>query len=76
MEINEFIQNIENEIAGLESGTLAPDTDYRDIDQWSSMYALIIMAMIVIKYKVTLTGEDLKNTNTVRELFEYVKSKV
>jgi acyl carrier protein len=75
MEINGFIQNIENEIAGLESGTLTPDTDYRDIDQWSSMYALIIMAMIVIKYKVTLTGEDLKKTNTVRELFEHVKSK-
>ncbi len=75
MELNTFFKQIESEIEDLEPGSLTPDKDYRDLEQWSSMYALIIIALIDTEYDVTLTGDDLKNTNTIRDLFELVKSR-
>ncbi len=76
MDIEKFVKKIEAEIEDLESGTLTADKDYREIEQWSSMYALILIAMIDSEYNVTLTGEDLIASKTVRDLFEIVKKKV
>lgn len=76
MNLDEFVIKIEQEIEDLTPGTLTPDKDYREIEQWSSMYALILIAMIDTEYGVTLTGEDLKQSKTVRDLYEIVKSKM
>jgi acyl carrier protein len=75
MNLEDFIKKVEVEIEDLESGTLTADKDYREIEQWSSMYALILIAMIDTEYDVTLTGEDLKASITVRDLYDIVKSK-
>jgi acyl carrier protein len=76
MNLEDFIKKIEAEIEDLEPGTLTADKDYREIDQWSSMYALILIAMIDTEYDVTLSGEDLKSSTTVRDLYNIVKSKL
>jgi acyl carrier protein len=76
MDLNEFVSKVEAEIEDLEPGSLTADKDYREIEQWSSMYALILIAMIDTEYDVTLSGEDLKQSKTVRDLYEIVKSKL
>ena len=76
MDLNEFVRKVEAEIEDLEVGSLTADKDYREIEQWSSMYALILIAMIDTEYDVTLSGEDLKQSKTVRDLYEIVKSKL
>ena len=76
MDLNEFVSKVEAEIEDLEVGSLTADKDYREIEQWSSMYALILIAMIDTEYDVTLSGEDLKQSKTVRDLYEIVKSKL
>ena len=75
MEIGVFIKQIEEEIEEFEPGVLKPETNYRDIEDWSSMHALIIIALASTEYDVTLTGEDLRNCNTVQDLYELVKSR-
>ncbi|MCB0401881.1 MAG: hypothetical protein KDD41_07345 [Flavobacteriales bacterium] len=76
MDIDGFIKKVEAEIEDLEPGTLTADKDYREIEQWSSMYALILIAMIDTEYGVTLTGEDLKKTYTLRDLYHTIQSKL
>lgn len=76
MDLNDFVSKVEAEIEDLEVGSLTADKDYREIEQWSSMYALILIAMIDTEYDVTLSGEDLKQSKTVRDLYEIVKSKL
>lgn len=75
MDLEKFVKQIEQEIEELEPNSLTADQDYRQLDQWSSMYALIIIAFITVEYDVTLTAQDLKSTHTVRDLFELVKSR-
>lgn len=74
--LNEFVTNLEQELEGIEPGTLNPDVNYRNIDTWSSMYALIIIAYVDIEFDVLLTGDDLRNCNTVKDLYTLIKAKV
>lgn len=76
MQLDEFITKIENEIDELPKGSLKPDTNYRQIPEWSSMHALIIIALCETEYDVTLTGEDLRSCNTVNDLYTLVKSRL
>ncbi|HEY9083637.1 MAG TPA: acyl carrier protein [Vicingaceae bacterium] len=75
IDINTFTQKIENEFEELEKGTLTPQTNYREIKDWSSMHALIIIALIDSEYDVLLKGDDLKETQTIHDLFNLVLSK-
>lgn len=74
--LEEFVKNIELEIEALEPGTLTADVNYRDLKFWSSMYALIIIAYVDVEFNVTLTGNDLRTCNTIKDLYLLIKSRV
>lgn len=71
----EFTNQLVAEFEDVEPNTVFPDTNYREIKNWSSMYALIIIAFIDANFDVQLNAEDLKNTQTVRDLYNIVCSK-
>jgi acyl carrier protein len=72
MDIQELIDHIEVEFDELEKGTLHAKSSIRDMDGWSSMHALILIALIDNHYDVLLTGEELKNALTVKDLFDII----
>ena len=74
--LEDFTIQLESELEGMEKGTLTPDTVYHSLDNWSSMYALFVIAYVDAQFDVQLNAEDLKNTKTVRQLYELVKSRV
>ena len=76
MDITEFIQKLEIEFDELAPGTLTSETNFRDLDQWSSMHALIIIALIDTDFDVTITGEDLSTIETVGGLHKLVVSRL
>lgn len=76
MDISEFINKLETEIDTIPKGTLRPETNYRDITGWSSMHALIIIALADTDFGVTLTGNDLRSANTVSDLFSIIKARM
>lgn len=73
--IDQFIQKLERELDMVEPGTLTPEVNYRTIPNWSSMYALIIVALCETEYDVAVTGEDLRKCNTVNDLYSLVASR-
>ena len=76
MEIIEFTKLLEEEFDDLEPNFLTPETSYRSIPDFSSMHALIIIAFIDNQFDVLLTGQELKNTNTVQDLYNLVQAKI
>lgn len=76
MEISEFIAKVEEEVEEWEPGTLKPETNYRNLEDWSSMHALIIIALVDTEYDITLTGDDLRKCDTVQDLYDCVVSKM
>ena len=72
MQISDFIKKLEEEFEEVTPGTLKAETSFRDMPEWSSMYALIIIALIDTEYGVSLNGEDLRSSHTVQDLFDIV----
>mgnify|MGYP001608175504 CR=1 FL=1 len=75
MNVEEFTKKLESEFDYLEPGSIQPDTDYRTIKGWSSMHALIIIAFVDINFDITLNGTELKNTQTIRDLYNLIQQK-
>lgn len=73
--IETFIEKIEAEFDDLKKGTLTPATSYKDIEGWSSMQALILVALIDSEYDVILNGEDINSTSTIQDIYNTIISR-
>ncbi len=73
MEIKEFIEKFEDVFEDTDITTLEPNTQFRELDEWTSMIALSTMAMVSDEYDVELTADEMRNANTFEELFNTVK---
>lgn len=75
MEIQDFIKNFceqfDEEVEGL-----TPDSRFRELEQWSSLTALNVLAMISEEFEVDLNPDEMRNIETIQELFNLVKSKL
>ena len=75
MEINQFVHNFENAIWGIKPDSLTPDTRFREIEQWESLALLCLIAMINSEYGVQTGGAELKQCETLRDIFDLVASR-
>ena len=75
MDIKEFIEKFAEAIE-IEDVVLNESTEFKELNEWSSLAALDILAMIDEEYDVTLTGKDIRSANTLEELYNLVKNKV
>lgn len=75
METSEFIKNFADQFDDTEASVFNLETCFRELDEWSSLNALAVMNMIWKKYAVSVKPDELKKTNTVKELFDLVHSK-
>ena len=76
MELKDFIENFAEQFDDTEAVQFKPDTVFKELDEWSSLIALSVIAMIDEEYEVTVKGDDIKNANTVEDLFNVVKSRL
>ena len=74
MDMNEFIQHFAEQFEEMEVGDFAPETNFRDNDEWCSMLALSVMAMVDEEYDVQLTANEMRKAETIQDLFDIVKS--
>lgn len=74
MELNEFVEKFAAQFDGLESSKLAADTEFKAFVEWSSLTALSIIAMIDEEYGVAIKGKDIREAETIEDLFNVVKS--
>ena len=75
MEISKFVQDFELLFDEVEAGSITKDTVFRDIDEWSSLLALVVIAMVDEEYEVKLTGDDIRTSVTVKDLFDKISVK-
>ena len=76
MEIKDFISNFAAQFDDTEESVFNAETKFRELDEWSSLLALSIIAMVDEEYDVQLKGDEMRSTSTIQELYDLVKSKV
>ena len=73
MDIQSFLNNFVAQFDETEVSVFTPKTNFRDLDEWSSLMALSIIAMIDEEYDVKIKGDDIRNSQTIEDLFNIVK---
>jgi acyl carrier protein len=75
MEIKDFIANFAAQFDETEESVFTPETKFRELNEWTSLMVLSILAMIDEEYDVQLKGEEMRSVHTIQELFDLVQSK-
>ena len=75
MEIDKFVEDFAELFEEAEPGSLKPGTKFRDIEEWSSLVALAVIVMVREKYNFRMTGDDIRNSKTIKDLFNIVQTK-
>ncbi len=76
MEIKEFIEKFAECFDDTAVSVFTPDTKFRELDEWSSMTVLSVIAMVDDEYNVPMMGYDIRECETIQDLFEKAKSKM
>ena len=75
MTIEQFIEDFENAVEDVEPGTLGAETIFKSIEQWDSLSVLTVIAMLDAEYDIRLKARELKEAETLRDLFSIVKKR-
>ncbi len=74
-QLNNFINIIRNQFKESEHHKIDENTDIKTLKEWSSLQIMIIVNEIDKAYGVILEADDLKNTSTLKQLFQLVNTK-
>jgi acyl carrier protein len=75
VDVKQFIQNFADQFDDEPEG-LTLETRFRDIDEWSSLIGLSVIAMVDEEFDIALKGDDVKNSVTVEDLYNKVIAKL
>lgn len=75
MYIKEFIENFASQFDETDASVFTAETKFKTLEEWSSLTALSIIAMVDEEYDITIKGDDIKNSTTIEDLFNIVVSK-
>ena len=76
MTVAELILKIEGEFPDMETGKLQPDSVFREVMNWNSINALILIALVDTEYDVILTADDLRGSTTINDIFNLIQFRV
>ena len=72
MELKEFIERIADQFDDTDISEFVPTTNFKELEEWSSLTALAVLNMIAKKYNVNIKNSDLLEINSIEELFNYL----
>lgn len=66
--MKDFLKNFSEQFDETPADKFTLDTKFKDLEEWNSMIALSIIAMVDEVYGKKLTGTEIKNAETIAEL--------
>lgn len=75
MNINDFIKDFANQFDDTDLEEFSSETEFEELEEWSSLTALAALNMMKKKYGVVMSLEEMKQANTIQELFDLLQSK-
>lgn len=72
MKETEFVSHFAAQFEDADPSSVRMDTRFREIEGWSSFAALSIIAMIDEVYSRKISGNDIRSSVTVRDIYNLV----
>lgn len=76
MELSDFIEKFAEQFDETDACEIKAETVFKELEEWSSLIALSVIAMVDEEYDVTLKGDDVRNCRTIEDLFNIVTSRL
>ena len=73
MDLQDFLAKFADLFNEKDAGGIKYDTKFKELEEWSSLIALSVIAMIEDEYSIAIKGNDIRNSDTVENLFNAVK---
>ena len=75
MNIQDFIENFAAQFDETDPETFTADAKFKELDEWSSLLALSVIAMVDDEYDMIIKGNDIVNSETIEDLYNIVVAK-
>lgn len=73
--LTEFVELFAEQFDDTDASEITATTIFHDLDEWSSLVGLSVIAMVDEEFDVTLKGDDIRGSVTVEDLYNKVKAK-
>ena len=75
MELEKFVINFAEQFDDTDPTEIQKDTEFHQLEEWSSLIAMGVIAMAKVIYSKTITGKELRECKTVEDVFNLISSK-
>ncbi|WP_148372644.1 acyl carrier protein [Bacteroides bouchesdurhonensis] len=75
MELNEFVANFADQFDDTDASEIQASTVFHDLDEWSSLTGMGVIALAKATYGKTITGAELRACVTVEDVFNLINNK-
>lgn len=75
MDKNEFLANFSEQFDETDLSEIQLETKFHDLEEWSSLVGMTVLAMAKVSYNKTITGEELKKCVTVEDVYNLINNK-
>ena len=73
--LNEFVELFAGQFDETDASEIQASTVFHDLEEWSSLIGLSVIAMVDEEFDVALKGDDVKTSVTVEDLYNKIISK-
>lgn len=74
--LNEFVQLFAELFDETDASLFTPETDFRELDEWSSLIGLSVIAMVDEEFGVALKANDFRPVTTISDLYKVVSERM
>lgn len=75
MTLDEFVSAFADELEETPKVNVKAGTVFKELNEWGSLTALSIIAMIDENLEKTVTGADLRSVETIEDLYNLIQKK-
>lgn len=75
MDKNEFLANFADQFDETDASEITLTTEFHDLDEWSSLTGMGVIALAKTQYVKSITGTELKDCVTVEDVFNLINNK-
>lgn len=75
MNITDFVKKFAEQFDETDVSLFTAETHFKTLEEWSSFLALSIIAMVDEEFEKEATGQDIRNADTIQDLFDTLNQK-
>lgn len=75
MDLKDFLVNFAEQFDDTDASEIQEDTKFHELEEWGSLTGMGVIAMAKTQYGKTITGKEIRECETVEELFNLINSK-